>query len=154
VCQYIPAWLAGHFNWSRPFFPLTDVVISDRAVAAPRKLADLAGGPIGTVLGYEYPDLALAMGGALVRDDAPSSDSNLRKIAAGRGSHAVTTRIFLNCHAKMGTPLSLHAPLLVKNHQTHCAVSILAGVTAEQVNQAILGMTKDGTLHAIMVRYR
>lgn len=52
ICSYIPQWLpGGQFGWSQPFLPTLEVLLTSVAVERPRKLSDVSGQMIGTVLG-------------------------------------------------------------------------------------------------------
>lgn len=154
LCLYAPAWLPGDFLWSSAFFPSEEIVVSSRAVAPPRALADLAGHQIGTVLGYAYPELDAALGGDYVRADGPSSHSNLRKLALGRIQYTVTMRVFLDYRHQQGEHFDVHPPLLLKQYDTRCAVSPRGGVGVAEVNRAIARMLRDGALNQILARYR
>jgi ABC-type amino acid transport substrate-binding protein len=153
LCMYLPMWLPGDFDWSQGFFPIVEVIISDRSVAEPHTLGDLTGQVIGTVLGYSYPEMEQALGAGFVREDAPSAETNLRKIGIGRIHYASTTTSYLAYHLKT-TPIALHAPLVVKSYHTECAVSRRGQVALGQVNQAITQIVKDGTLARILQHYQ
>lgn len=155
LCGYVPEWLDGGFVWSQPFFPMLEEVISDRASARPRSLADLRGEPLGTVFGYVYPDIERALGKGFQRADGSSSEINLRKLAAGRLHHVVTMKTFIDYRLKLGDPaLALHPPLAVKSHVTRCAVSRKGRVSAHEVDRAIAAMVRDGAVGKITARYQ
>ncbi len=155
LCGYIPEWLDGKFAWSQPFMPLVEVIVTDRAAERPHSLADLRGEAIGTVFGYKYPELERVLGKDFVRADGPSTDLNLRKLARGRLRHMVTSRHLIEYRVKLGEPvLSLHAPLVVKEYMAGCAISPQARVTAAQVKRAVASIVHDGTVAAIMGRYK
>jgi polar amino acid transport system substrate-binding protein len=155
LCSYVPQWLDGRFGWSTPFIPIVEVLITVASAPRPASLAELAGQPIGTVLGYAHPALEEALGSDFVREDGPTSDANLRKLAAGRVQHAVTGKSFLEYRLKQGDlPLKLHPPLVVRTYKGQCAVSPKGRVTIGEVNRAIGMMTRDGTVAAIMARYQ
>jgi polar amino acid transport system substrate-binding protein len=154
ICMYIPGWLPGSFHWSRPFFPMREVVVTDTAVPRPVTLADLKGQAIATVLGYYHPDLERALGAGFVREDGPSSSSNLRKMAAGRLHHVVTQQSMLDYHQKMGQRLSVYPPLPVKTYLGQCAVSARGRVSVEAVDKAIGQLVKDGEVGRISARYQ
>ncbi len=154
LCLYQPAWLPEHKGWSQAFFPFEDVLIADRSVRRPLALAELAGRPVGTLFGYRYPELERALGEAFVRDDAPSSESNVRKMAAGRVHYALTTRLELDYRRKTGALPELHPPLLLKRYRTQCALSARSRISLAELNHAIDGLVGDGTLDAIVLRYR
>lgn len=155
MCSYVPEWLDGSFRWSQPFIPIVEVLISDTRAERPRQLADVAGQPIGTVLGWAHPELEAALGAGFVREDAPTSEGNLRKLAAGRVKHAVTVKTTLDYQLKLGTPvLSLHPPIIVKTYMGQCAVSPKGRVSVLEVDRAIAKMIADGTVASIVARYR
>ncbi|PHV07623.1 ABC transporter substrate-binding protein [Janthinobacterium sp. BJB412] len=154
LCMYVPAWLPGNFHWSEPFFPLREVLLTDAGAARPRGLAELAGQPIATVLGYTYPTLEQALGGAFVRDDGPSNESNFRKMAVGRMHHVITQQSSLDYHQKVGAKLQVHPPLLVKHYLGQCAVSPRGHAGLAEVDAAIAQLVKDGTVQHIMADYR
>lgn len=155
LCGYVPEWLDGAFGWSQPFFPMLEEVISDSAGTRPRSLADLRGELLGTVFGYQYPDIERALGKGFLRADGPSSEINLRKLAAGRLHHVITMKTFIDYRMKLGDPvLSLHAPLPVKNHLTRCAVSRKGRVSVAEVDRAIAAMVRGGAVGQIAARYQ
>ncbi len=155
LCSYVPEWLDGSFYWTQPFIPIVEVLITDRSVEAPHDIAELAGKPIGTVLGYSHPELVAVLGDGFVRSDGPTTESNLRKVAAGRVKYAVTGKSFLDWRIKQGDlPLTLHPPMVVKSYMGQCAVSPKGRVRLADVDQAIAGMLRDGVFSAIAARYK
>lgn len=155
LCSYVPEWLDGSFHWTQPFIPIVEVLIAERSVERPDSIAELAGKPIGTVLGYSHPEMLALLGDGFVRADGPSTEANLRKLAAGRVKYALTGKSFLEWHLKQGDlPLSLHPPLVVKSYMGQCAVSPKGRVKLADVDQAIGQMLRDGTVNAVVARYR
>ena len=155
LCSYVPEWLEGSFHWTQPFIPIVEVLIADRSVERPRDIADLAGKPIGTVLGYSHPEMLALLGVGFVRADGPSTEANFRKVAAGRIRYALTSKSFLEWRVKQGDlGLSLHPPLVVKSYMGQCAVSAKGRARVADVDRSIGQMVKDGTINAIVARYR
>lgn len=155
ICGYIPSWLNGEFHWSQPFFPTVDVLLTSVKFDRPRKLADVSGQVIGTVLGYRHPELERVLGVGFPRDDAPNTDASLRKLAVGRMPHAVTSEYVYHYRRKLRDPLmEVHAPLLVKRYMTQCAVSPKGSVTVAEVNAVIARLLRNGTVDAIIANYR
>jgi ABC-type amino acid transport substrate-binding protein len=146
VCGYIPAWLVGPFDWSRPFIPEEAVIVSVAGPHQPKVIGDLKGQRIGTVLGFNYPDLERELGAEFVCDDGQSTNVALRKLIAGRFDHMVTTRAMINSHLKRGdVPASLHV-LSIKKNYTQCAVSRRGHVSVEELNRAIDAISRSGEL--------
>lgn len=154
ICLYLPPWLPGKFQWSHGFFPVSEVVVTDTSAPQPHKLADLAGQPVATVLGYYYPELDKALGKDFVRDDGYSSSGNLRKMAAGRLHHAITQKNTLDYYLKVGDKISIYEPLVVKKYKSQCAVSPAGHVTLGEVNKAIESILKDGSVDKIISNFR
>jgi ABC-type amino acid transport substrate-binding protein len=154
ICLYLPPWLPGNFHWTRGFFPVAEVIVTDTSVPQPRTLRDLSGQPVATVLGYAYPELDAQLGKGFVRDDGHSSSGNLRKMAAGRLHHAITQQSTLDYYLKVGEKLSLYAPLVVKNYQAQCAVSPQGQVGVGAVNKAIGQIVRDGSVSKILSNYQ
>ncbi|MRW91270.1 transporter substrate-binding domain-containing protein [Duganella sp. FT80W] len=154
ICLYLEPWLPGHFLWSRGFFPVTEVVVTDTSVPQPHKLQDLAGQPIATILGYYYPELEAKIGKEFVREDGHSSSGNLRKLAAGRLHHVVTQERTLEYYLKIDEKLSIYPPLVVKSYKSQCAVSPQGRVSLNEVNKAIEQIVKDGSVVKIISHYQ
>jgi ABC-type amino acid transport substrate-binding protein len=155
ICLYVPEWLPGPLDWSRPFFPLAEVIISNRTARRPLSLKELAGQRIGTVLGYRHPGLDDVLGTGFVREDSASSELNLRKLAAGRIDYAITSAIYLDYRLQLNDPpLQLHEPLLVKTYRLQCAVSRRGRVGVADIDLAIARIVKDNALARILGRYK
>jgi ABC-type amino acid transport substrate-binding protein len=155
LCGYMPEWLDRGPAWSQPFFPMVEVVITDRAARRPRTVADLAGQPVGTVFGYAYPKLERALGRDFRRADGPSTELNLRKLAAGRLQHVVTMKSIIDYRVKLDeTVLVLHPPLVVTTWATRCAVSPKGRVSVAEVDHAVARMVHDGAVARITARYQ
>ncbi len=155
LCGYLPEWLPGAFDWSRPFIPVTEVLVSASRVPPPAAVSDLKGKRIGTVLGFTYLELEKALGADFVRDDGPSNDSSLRKMMAGRFDYMVTTMSMIGPHLKSGgLPVPLNPPLVVKEFHTQCAVSRKGNIKVEELNKTIDGLIKSGELARLLQRHR
>jgi polar amino acid transport system substrate-binding protein len=151
LCGYLPEWLAGGFDWSRPFIPVSDVVASLRRVAAPRSIADLRGKRIGTVLGFHYPEIEAGLGADFVRDDAVSDAMSLQKMLAGRFDYVLTTKSTVDSQTRRGNvPRGLNI-LVIKEFRTMCAVSRHGNVSTGDVNGAIDALEKSGALEKLLL---
>jgi polar amino acid transport system substrate-binding protein len=155
LCGYVPEWLPGPFRWSTPFMPIVEVLVSNLDAKRPASVAELAGQPIGTVLGWSHPELEQLLGKDFVREDGPNTEANLRKLAAGRVQHAVTGKSFLEYHQRRGhMVLKIHPPLVVKSWVGQCAISPHSAIGTEDLNRALAAMSRDGTMAAVLARYR
>lgn len=154
VCGYLPAWLPGPLRWSQPFFRQEEWLLTRAEAPAPRRLSDLRGQRIGTVLGFVYPELLEALGTGFVRDDAPNAAANLRKLAAGRMDHAsVSSRVLRHMQKEGSFRAALHPPLVVTSYTTQCALSSASSLSVEALNHAIGHMERDGSLRELYQRY-
>ncbi len=155
LCSYMPEWLNGQYHWSQPFIPVVQVLVTDKSVPAPTHISELAGKQIGTVLGYAHPELEAVLGKNFLRSDGPTTESNLRKVGAGRVKYAVTGKSFLDYRLKVGDPmLTVHPPLVVSTYMTQCAVSLKGRVKLAEIDRAIGLMVRDGTVNTILAKYR
>lgn len=155
LCSYVPEWLEGNFEWSQPFIPVVELLVTERSAERPRDVAELAGKPIGTVLGYSHPEMLAILGDSFVRADAPNTEANLRKLAAGRVKYALVGKSFLDWHlTKVDPALQLHPPLVVKTYMAQCAVSPKGRARLADVDRAIAMTVKDGTINAVSAKYK
>lgn len=154
LCLYLPQWLPGHFQWTQPFFPQTELLVSALSAPKPQALADLAGQPVGTVLGYTYPELETALGRRFQRIDVTTNATNLRKLAVGRIAHVATIKTFYDYQLRKGEKLNAHKPLLIKQYLTRCALSPKSNVPLAEVDQAISQLVGEGTISKILTDYQ
>jgi polar amino acid transport system substrate-binding protein len=154
ICLYKPEWLPGPYQWTQAFFPHAELVLTAHSAPAPQSLADLSGRPIGTVLGFEYPDLEQALGAGFVREDGPSNLTNLRKLAAGRVQHVATIKYFYDYQQRQREPIKVHPPLLVKQYLTRCAVSQKGRVSLADVDAVLTQLVRDGVIAKILATYQ
>jgi len=154
ACAYLPAWLPGALQWSRPFFLQEDVIVTRADAPAPQSLAELADQPVGTVLGFVYPDLEAAMGRRFRRADATESSANLRMLALGRIQHAaVSVRLLAHLRASGDFKTAIHPPLLMNSLRTQCALAPQSKVSLQALNRAIDAIERDGSLQQLYRRY-
>jgi len=150
ACSYTPDWLPGAVNWSRPFIPISDVVLSSPRVPAPASLEDLRGGRIGTVLGFSYPQLEQTLGADFVRDDAPTTQLSMRKWLIGRFDYIVAAGVDVEKQAAQRTlPAGSHV-LPVFEVQDMCAISRSGRVSLAELNAAIDALEKSGELARLL----
>lgn len=154
LCGYLPDWLPGAFDWSKPFLPVTEIVVTAKRAKKPASILELKGQRIGTLIGFVYPDLEKALGENFIRDDAPSIESSMRKLATGRFDHVATTAAGLHSQTmQKDFSLPLHAPLTIKEFKTQCAISKNGNVKVDEVNKAIDTILKNGKLTDLIQHY-
>ncbi|HZX27254.1 MAG TPA: transporter substrate-binding domain-containing protein [Telluria sp.] len=154
MCMYVPEWLPGPLDWTRPFMPFAEVVVTDRRAPRPASLKALAGQRIGTVLGYRHPEIEAVLGKDFNREDGPSAEANLQKMMAGRLQHVIASSIYISYRTHFGDPkLSIHEPLIVKSMRLQCAISRKGHVKADDVSRATARLVRDGEIDRILKRY-
>lgn len=155
ICNYIPGWLPGQLQWSRPYLDDADMLVTAARRPAPAQLQDVTGRRIGTVSGFLYPETETALGSSFMRDDAPNLITNLRKLASGRIDHAIVGRVTFEYLQRRGeVPLELHPPLVIARLRTACALSPRSSLPLTQLDAALAAMQADGGLTRILERFR
>jgi ABC-type amino acid transport substrate-binding protein len=150
LCSYLPEWLPGAVDWTRAFIPTSEVVVSSPHVKPPATVADLRGLRLGTVVGYQYPELEKIIGNDYIRDDAPTSVMSIRKWRAGRVDYLVTQRSAVNRQLAEGRlPPGYHV-LVIYEVKAKCAVSRKSQITVDEVNAVINAMEKSGEMAGIL----
>jgi len=154
LCYVLPHWIDGDFNWSRPVVPTAGVIVASPGAPPLRSLADLAGKPVGTVLGYRYPTLDAVLGRRFVRDDALSMVQLFSKQSHGRNAYAIVDKLSLDYHLKTDAQLKLRIELVVNRSVTQCAFSRASKQPFEAVSRAIDALVAEGEVERMLARYR
>lgn len=153
VCFVLPHWIDGKYNWTRPTIPGAGVVVAHTSAPVLRSLKQLANERVGTVLGYRYPELD-ALGNGLQRDDAPSVQHSLVKLVAGRSRYAIVDLSTIEYYLKTNPAVPLRIDLTYVKYKASCAFSVSSHIKFAEVERVLAGMVEDGTLEAILARYR
>ncbi len=154
VCYVMPHWIDGDFLWSRPLIPNRVLLIAHSAAPPVRALADLAGKKVGTVAGYRYPEFEEALGNRFIREDAPTSELTVSKLAAGRTNYAVIGQSMFDYQKRTDRTFTARAELVVISVTTRCAFSRLSKIPFAQVDKAINALADQGGIEEILSRYR
>jgi ABC-type amino acid transport substrate-binding protein len=154
LCSYVPEWLGARFTWSQPFVPIVQVLVTNKTAERPHSIEDLRGKPVGTVLGYSHPEMAV-LGKQFIRVDGATTEQNLRKLGAGRVQYALTGKSFLEYRMKLNDPImSIHPPMVISTYMGRCALSPRSSLRLAELDGAISALVKDGGLNAILAKYR
>lgn len=155
ACHFLPEWLPGDFGWTEPFMPNALLLLTDSRVAPIDNLQALRGKPIGTVLGFVYPDIERELGTGFIRDDAADASHNLLKFAAGRSRHMLTGEVFLLYQQRInGMVLRARAPMVVRRYKAACAVSRKSRHSVAEINRVIRLLQNNHRLADIYDKYR
>lgn len=87
ACFLNPDWVTepALYFWSPPLFATQQLFIRRADSPAIKALPDLAGKRVGTTRGFTYPELEQVFAlGDVIRDDAHSLQSNLKRLEQGR----------------------------------------------------------------------
>jgi polar amino acid transport system substrate-binding protein len=150
VCGYLPAWFPGDVAWSRTFIPTSEVLIASKRVPAPTSVEALRGRPVGTVLGFQYPDIEQKLGADFLRDDAPSLNLTVRKWQAGRFDYFLTTGQSIDKQFPNGELAAGYNLLVVSEVKSGCAVSHKGHVSVGQVSAALDALEKNGEMARLL----
>jgi polar amino acid transport system substrate-binding protein len=154
-CHYLPEWMPGQLDWTEPFMPNSLLLLSSARVARPPTLLALRGVRIGTVHGFEYPDMTRILGVGFMREDAADLTHNLLKLDAGRIDHALAGEVFLRYQQRRhGLAVKVRNPLVVRRYVASCAVSRASPYPVEQINRAIKNLRERREIDAIYDKYR
>ena len=154
LCTYQPEWLEGRHQWTQAFFPQSELLVSSLAVPRPQSPADVRGQPVGTVLGFAYPEMDQALGRDFVRSDATSAVANLQKLRLGRVRHVIVDKAFYDYQVRQGGGFDVHPPLVVKYQLTRCALSVRSQVPLAEVDAAITQLVREGAINKILSNYQ
>jgi len=150
VCGYSPAWFKGDVDWTRPFIPTSEVLIASRRVPAPTTLEDVRGKTVGTVLGFNYPEVQRRLGAGFVRDDAPSLELTLRKWQGGRFDYFLATGVTVERQFASGELAAGFSQLVISEEKTGCAIARQGTLRVAEVNAAIDAIEKSGELARLL----
>lgn len=150
VCGFTPDWMPGALEWSRPFIPVGDVLLSAANVPAPARLEDLKGKRVGAVQGFHYPDVEKRLGADFLRDDAPSSPLSLRKWLLGRSDYVIAPRSTVDKLIAAGEMPAGYHLLPINETKTACAVAPHGNLHLHELNNAIDSLEKSGEMARLL----
>ncbi|MBH9552582.1 substrate-binding periplasmic protein [Inhella gelatinilytica] len=151
LCYTRPEWIGSDFQFTRPLIPNADVVAA-RASAAPlSSLLALRQRSVGTVLGYRYAEVEAALGSDFKRDDAPTMEANLNKLAMGRMDYAVTDRLVLREAIRQGQPL--REEWVLTRYAAPCALSPRSPLRLATLQTALQALVDSGEWARILAVY-
>jgi ABC-type amino acid transport substrate-binding protein len=154
LCYVMPVWIDGQYNWTKPFISSTAVVVARKEAPVVKTLGDLAGKPVGTVIGYRYPEIERVLGKHFVREDAPTTDLNFRKLIVGRMQYATIDQIAFEYRMRQDPTLALRQDVAYASVMTQCAFSLGSHIPFAQAEQAIASLVEDGSIKALLAQYR
>lgn len=154
ICYVLPEWIDGEFEWTQPFIPNAGMVVALEGAAPIESLADLARMPVGTIIGYRYPDLEQALGSDFQRSDGLSMEQNLRKLIAGRVHYAIVEQTTLDYFLRNHPDAGIKSALRFSQFSARCAISRQAQVKPAEIRRAVDELIAKGKPERILDRYR
>lgn len=154
LCYVRPEWIDGNYNWTPPLIQDGAAVVARIGAPVIRTLADLRNVPVGTVIGYRYPEIESALGHDFIHEDAPSMESNMRKLIAGRMEYAILEKMVLDYHLRKDKSIQLRVDFLYISFDAQCAFSLSSKIPFADVIRVIKSINEDGSANEIFSRYR
>lgn len=157
-CYAAQAWvphLSGDYFWSLPILYQRDLLIASAETAAGPYPGQFDNETIGTVLGYNYPDLQYLFDNhELVREDARSQEQALRKLVAGRYNYAVASELVLNwLNRELPANQQLKAISLIGEQPAGCIVRNDPSLPTQKILRTLVRMRVSGEIQQIIDRY-
>jgi hypothetical protein len=153
LCLYLPPALPGKFNWTRGFFPVSEVVVTDTACRSRAGCAICAASRWLRCSAITIPNSMPRWARILCAMMALRHRPIYVKWRPAVCTMLLLSRVRLII-ISVGDKLSVYSPLVVKNYKVQCAVSPQAQVAVGAVNQAIDQLIKEGSMNKIISHYQ
>lgn len=154
TCRVLPTWIDGDFHWTAGFIPDGEMVAARIDAPPITSINSLRDVPVGTVATFRYPRIAQVLGSHFRREEAPSLELNIQKLAAGKLQYVLVGQYELLYHQHTNREPKLRSDLKFAAYNTHCAFARSAPVTPVDIDSAVNAMISDGTVEKILARYR
>ncbi|HWU44228.1 MAG TPA: transporter substrate-binding domain-containing protein [Bdellovibrio sp.] len=155
ICYTSRAWADQKetFDWSKTLFMKREVILGPAPM--PKKLIELDGKTLGTMLGYNYPNLdPLFKSKRIFREDASSEEATLNKLKNGRIQYAVTDEIFLDYYKSRNPAIEMNRErMFLQEYPVSCSLSRKGHVKVKDLNHAIDELKSSGQLKKIFESY-
>lgn len=157
-CYAAQAWvpnLSGDYFWSLPILYQRDLLIASAETAAGPYPSQFENETVGTVLGYNYPELQhLFNNHQLVREDARNQDQTLRKLVAGRYNYAVSSELALDwVNRDLPAVQRMKVISLVSEQPAGCIIRNDPGLPTQKILRTLVRMRVSGEIQQIIDRY-
>jgi polar amino acid transport system substrate-binding protein len=158
ACFLAPEWVsdAAAVQWSPELFRIRQVIVSPPGAApvvAPRQLF---GRRLGTLLNYTYPELQPYFAdGRIHRADAPSTASNIAKLARGRIDaflHDDISAPFAARERRLPAGVRID-PLWAPENPVYCAFSLDFALRAPTWHARLQAQVDSGQVEAAIAAY-
>lgn len=158
ACFLNPAWVEQpeQLVWSPALFTTQQVIVRRSTSPAIQNITDLFGKRLGTDRGFSYPELDTVFSQRLaVRDDASSLQINLNRLQKQRLDAVLTVDLAYLYHQQQYPSEGLQAdPLWAEPANVYCALNQHQPELTARLLLTLQQMVADGTIDAILQRYR
>jgi polar amino acid transport system substrate-binding protein len=157
-CYVIESWVkdSALYNWSQDIFDVVNVVAFASGTPPVRKIEDLKGAKIGTVLGYHYPKLESQFAeGTMFRSDAGRESSNIQKLIQNRVAYAIveSTEFVWQVKGKDRQRFEAKDFFELERYPIKCALLKTSAVSAQDFNRAIDKLKREGFFKKLLSKY-
>jgi len=153
LCYTRPQWIGPDFAFTLPVLANAEVVVARAEAPVLRRLRDLQGQRVGTVLGYVYPEVDTALGDDFKRDNVNDMTANVRRLLAGRSPYVLADRLVLRDLQRRHPSLGLREDLVINQFTAACALSPRSTLSLTGVNAALKALLAEGEVQRILDRY-
>ncbi len=154
TCRVLQSWIDGDFNWTPAFIPDGEFVAARTDAPPITSINSLRDVPVGTVATFRYPRIAQVLGSHFRREEAPTLELNIQKLAVGKLQYVLIGQYEMMYHQRTNREPKLRSDLKFATYSTHCAFAKSASVTQAEIDSAVNAMIADGAIEKILSRYR
>lgn len=157
-CYVIESWVKDPklYNWSIGIFDHVNLIAFPSEVKPVRRIEDLMGQKVGTVLGYNYPKLdSLFANSTVLRSDSGSELSNIEKLKQNRVQYAIveSSQLSWYLNSKDQARFDKQRFFEIERYPVKCAVLKSSSVSMQDFNRAIEKLKRDGSFQKILAKY-
>lgn len=154
LCYISKLWADGLYDWTSPMIPDATLLVARADAPVITDFQQLAGQAVATTMGYRYAKAEQTLGPGLVRDDAPSVDLDLQKLARGRVRYALVNKLAYDYETRTHPEWHLRQDLSFDPISAACAFSLKSPVPFREVGAAVDALIAEGRVSAILEKYR
>ncbi len=157
-CYVMESWVedSAAYEWSKPMFDIVNVIAFPIGVTPVKKLEDLKGKTLGTVLGYRYPSLdPLFVEDGIKRSDAISETANIQKLIVGRTQYAIVEASEFAWHLKSKGKEKFNTKdfFEIERYPVKCAVVKNGAIAIQDMDRAIDKLRQEGFFKKLTTKY-
>jgi polar amino acid transport system substrate-binding protein len=157
-CYVVEGWVKDPnlYNWSEEIFDVVNVIAFAHGTPPVRRIEDLKGVKVGTVLGYKYPKLeAQFTDGTMFRSNACSESSNIQKLVQNRVSYAIVENLEFAWQVKGKDRQKFESKdfFELERFPIKCALLKTSSVSAADFNRAIGKLKREGFFKKLLSKY-